>query len=88
MRRVLYGLFLLSRLLGEDSSVWEAIRRTMDDFIPDTLGIVTEFYDSYDPIPFGLSLKDTVAGIICLINYIFATLSGLLGALADRVRAR
>ena len=59
-RHMAYGLFLLSRLLGEDSSVWDAIRRTMDDLIPDTLGIVTEFYDSYDPIPFGLSLKGTV----------------------------
>ena len=59
-RHMAYGIFLLSRLLEEDSSVWEVIRGTMDDLIPDTLGIVTEFYDSYDPIPFGLSLKDTV----------------------------
>jgi ribonucleoside-diphosphate reductase beta chain len=59
-RHMAYGLFLLSRLLEEDANVWEAIRGTMDDLIPDTLGIVTEFYDSYDPIPFGLSLKDTV----------------------------
>jgi ribonucleoside-diphosphate reductase beta chain len=59
-RHMAYGLFLLSRLLGEDSSVWDAIRQTMDDLIPDTLGIVTEFYDSYDPIPFGLSLKSTI----------------------------
>jgi len=59
-RHMTYGLFLLSRLLGEDSSVWDAVRQTMDDLIPDTLGIVTEFYDSYDPIPFGLSLKATV----------------------------
>jgi ribonucleoside-diphosphate reductase beta chain len=59
-RHMAYGLFLLSRLLGQDPSVWDVIRHTMDDLIPDTLGIVTEFYDSYDPIPFGLSLKDTV----------------------------
>ena len=59
-RHMAYGLFYLSRLLGEDASVWDAIRRTMDDLIPDTLGIVTEFYDSYDPIPFGLSLNSTV----------------------------
>lgn len=59
-RHMAYGLFLLSRLLGEDASIWDAIRQTMDDLIPDTLGIVTEFYDSYDPIPFGLSLNATV----------------------------
>jgi len=59
-RHMAYGVFLLSRLLEEDANVWEAIRGTMDDLIPDTLGIVTEFYDSYEPVPFGLSLKDTV----------------------------
>jgi ribonucleoside-diphosphate reductase beta chain len=59
-RHMAYSLFLWSRLLERDSNVWEVIRGTMDDPIPDTLGIVTEFYDSYDPTPFGLSLKDTV----------------------------
>ena len=59
-RHMAYGIFMLSRLMGEDPEVWDVIRQTMDDLIPDTLGIVTEFYDSYDPIPFGLSLKDTV----------------------------
>ena len=59
-RHMAYGIFLLSRLMGEEPSVWDVIRQTMDDLIPDTLGIVTEFYDSYEPIPFGLALKDTV----------------------------
>jgi ribonucleoside-diphosphate reductase beta chain len=59
-RHMAYGIFLLSRLMGEDPDVWGVIRHTMDDLIPDTLGIVTEFYDSYDPAPFGLSLKDTI----------------------------
>ena len=59
-RHIAYGLFLLSRLMGEDPDVWGAIRSMMDDLIPDTLGIVTEFYDSYDPMPFGLALKDTI----------------------------
>lgn len=59
-RHMTYGLFLLSRLLGQDPDVWDAIRNMMDDLIPDTLGIVTEFYDSYDPMPFGLALKDTI----------------------------
>jgi ribonucleoside-diphosphate reductase beta chain len=59
-RHMAYGLFVLSRLLGEDTTVWDVLRRTMDDLIPDTLGIVTEFFDSYDPIPFGLTLASTV----------------------------
>jgi ribonucleoside-diphosphate reductase beta chain len=59
-RHMAYGLFLLSRLLGEDPSVWNVIRNSMDDLIPDTLGIVTEFFDSYYPIPFGLTMQSTV----------------------------
>ena len=59
-RHMEYGLFLLSRLVVEDSTVWDVLRRTIDDLIPDTLGIVTEFYDSYDPMPFGLSLQSTI----------------------------
>ena len=59
-RHMAYGLFLLSRLLGEDPSVWNVIRDSMDDLIPDTLGIVTEFFDSYHPIPFGLTMQSTV----------------------------
>jgi len=59
-RHMAYGVFRLARLLEEDAGVWDVISDTMDDLIPDTLGVVTEFYDPYDPIPFGLSLQSTI----------------------------
>lgn len=59
-RHMAYGIFRLSRLLTEDGGVWDVISDTMDDLIPDTLGVVTEFFDPYDPAPFGLSLQSTV----------------------------
>lgn len=59
-RHMAYGLFLLSRLVAEDSDVWTAVSRRMEELLPLTLGIVSEFFDAYDPMPFGISLDDTV----------------------------
>lgn len=59
-RHMAYGLFLLSRLVAEDDSVWGVIQRRMDELLPDTLGVVTEFFQPYDTMPFGLSLEATI----------------------------
>src|SRR2546427_13159080 len=59
-----YGLFLLSRLVAEDRKVWSALSRQMEELLPLTLGIVSEFFEPYAPMPFGLSLDDTVQDAI------------------------
>ncbi len=59
-RHMAYGLFLLARLVNTDSDVWGVIGRRMDALMPDTLGIVSEFFQPYDAVPFGLSLEATV----------------------------
>jgi len=59
-RHMAYGLFLLSRLVAEDREVWSGVSRRMEELLPLTLGIVSEFFEPYDPMPFGLSLDDTV----------------------------
>ncbi|HEX2646080.1 MAG TPA: R2-like ligand-binding oxidase, partial [Candidatus Dormibacteraeota bacterium] len=59
-RHMAYGQFLLSRLVATDADVWDAIGRRMDDLLPVTLGIVSEFFEPYDQMPFGLSLADTI----------------------------
>src|SRR3989449_4634038 len=63
-RHMAYGLFLLSRLVAEDRAVWTAVSRQMEELLPLTLGIVSEFFESYDPMPFGLSLDATVQDAI------------------------
>src|SRR6266550_3048354 len=63
-RHMSYGLFLLSRLVAEDRAVWSAVSRQMEELLPLTLGIVSEFFESYDPMPFGLSLDATVQDAI------------------------
>jgi ribonucleoside-diphosphate reductase beta chain len=59
-RHMAYGLFLLSRLVGADPKVWDAVSRCMDELLPLTLGVVSEFFEPYTPMPFGLRLEDTV----------------------------
>src|SRR3989449_8213762 len=63
-RHMAYGLFLLSRLVTEDGEVWSGVSRRMEELLPPTLGIVSEVFEPCDPMPFGLSLDDTVQDAI------------------------
>jgi len=75
-RHMAYGLFLLSRLVAEDPAVWSAVSRRMEELLPLTLGIVSEFFEAYDPVPFGLSLDDTVQDAIARFASRWAALEG------------
>src|SRR5207247_1410197 len=75
-RHMAYGLFLLSRLVAEDPAVWSAVSRRMEELLPLTLGIVSEFFEAYDPMPFGLSLDDTVQDAIARFASRWAALDG------------
>lgn len=63
-RHMAYGLFLLSRLVAADPHVWMAVSRRMEELLPLTLGIVSEFFEAYDPMPFGISLDETIQDTI------------------------
>jgi ribonucleoside-diphosphate reductase beta chain len=53
-RHIAYGIYLLSRLMAEDESLWGVIEETMTELLPITLSIVSETFASYTPVPFGL----------------------------------
>ena len=55
-RHIAYGVYLLSRLVAEDESVWGAIEERMEELRPLTDSIIRSGYESYpDGIsPFGL----------------------------------
>jgi ribonucleoside-diphosphate reductase beta chain len=59
-RHMAYSMFVLSRLVAADPNVWDAITRRMDYLLPYTLGIVNEFFQPYEVMPFGLTLQGTV----------------------------
>lgn len=57
-RHIAYGVFLLSRLLEEAPELWPLAERRMDDLLEPALGIVTETFALFEPMPFGLRLEE------------------------------
>ncbi len=58
-RHLAYGVFLLSRLVaagGDD--LWRLIEARMGRLLTPAIGIIGEFFASYDPMPFGLELEE------------------------------
>jgi ribonucleoside-diphosphate reductase beta chain len=60
-RHLTYGVYYLARLVAQDPVVWQAIERRMNVLLAVALGIITEFFEPYRPVPFGLTLEDTVS---------------------------
>ncbi|MEM7332866.1 MAG: R2-like ligand-binding oxidase [Chloroflexota bacterium] len=57
-RHIAYGIYLLSRLISEDASLWEVAQNTMNQLLPLGLGIISDVFSAYDPMPFGLKETD------------------------------
>jgi ribonucleoside-diphosphate reductase beta chain len=57
-RHIAYGIFLLSRLIAEDGSLWDIAEATMSALLMPALGVITEAFACYDPMPFGLKIED------------------------------
>lgn len=53
-RHIAYGIFLLSRLMAEDESLWDVVEGTMNELLPVALGMITEVFSQYETPPFGL----------------------------------
>src|SRR5205807_3625997 len=59
-RHIAYGVYLLSRLVAEDPSVWDVIEERMEELWPLTEAIIRSGYEAYpDGVnPFGLRLDE------------------------------
>jgi ribonucleoside-diphosphate reductase beta chain len=57
-RHIAYGVFLLSRLVAENSAIWEVIDTRMNELFPLTMGLIAETFDQYEDgvTPFGLEM--------------------------------
>lgn len=55
-RHIAYGIFLLSRLIAADDSLWDVAESTMNTLLLPALGVIQEGFAPYDPIPFGLQI--------------------------------
>lgn len=52
-RHIAYGIFLLSRLIANDDSLWQVVEDTMNTLLVPALGIIGETFAVYNPAPFG-----------------------------------
>jgi ribonucleoside-diphosphate reductase beta chain len=61
-RHIAYGVFLLSRLVAEHGDeVWESIQRRMGELMPLAISTISEIFEAYETMPFGLELGDFVS---------------------------
>jgi ribonucleoside-diphosphate reductase beta chain len=57
-RHIAYGIFLLSRLIAVDDTLWGVVEETVNELFAPALGIISEGLAPYDPPPFGLVESD------------------------------
>jgi ribonucleoside-diphosphate reductase beta chain len=59
-RHIAYGIFLISRLIAADDSLWAVVEETMNELLIPGLGVIGDAFACYDPIPFGLKEAEFV----------------------------
>ena len=69
-RHIAYGVFLISRLVAEDESLWDVVEQRMNELLPLALGVVQDSYtpreDDIVPVEgeepaFGLNVEEDMA---------------------------
>jgi ribonucleoside-diphosphate reductase beta chain len=73
-RHIAYGVFLLSRLVAEDNSLWDVIEARMGELLELSLGVIGDIFNRYDTMPFGLNIEE-------FFNYA----AGQFGKRSDRI---
>lgn len=57
-RHIAYGIYLISRLIAVDSTLWQVAEDAMNELLPLAMDIIGDAFTPYDPVPFGLSPAD------------------------------
>lgn len=57
-RHIAYGVFLLSRLIAADDSLWQIVEQRMSELILLAIGIIDDAFACYEVMPFGLVADD------------------------------
>jgi len=53
-RHIAYGIYLISRLVAEDASLWAVAEATLNSLLGSALGVVADTFARYPVMPFGL----------------------------------
>ncbi|NJM06144.1 R2-like ligand-binding oxidase [Candidatus Gracilibacteria bacterium] len=57
-RHIAYGIYLLSRLIAADDTLWDLIEERMNELLMYALGTIDEIFSAYETMPFGIQLDD------------------------------
>ncbi|MAT57480.1 MAG: ribonucleotide-diphosphate reductase [Ignavibacteriae bacterium] len=57
-RHIAYGVYLLAKSIKNDPSLFEKIEERMNSLFLIAMGIISEIFESYDEMPFGLKMED------------------------------
>ncbi len=57
-RHIAYGIYLLSRLVSADPSLWKVLEQTMAEMLEPALEIINETFGSYEVLPFNMRQED------------------------------
>jgi ribonucleoside-diphosphate reductase beta chain len=58
-RHIAFGVYLLSRLVGDDPGLWEVAETRMAELLPPALTFIEETFAGYGPVsPFGVRLEE------------------------------
>ncbi len=84
-RHIAYGIFLISRLVAQNPKLWDVAETTMNTLLMPALGVITEAFSLYDPVPFGLQLDEFTAFATMQFQKRFMRIAGSQGASLDDV---
>ena len=59
-RHIAYGIYLISRLIATDASLWDVAEAQMNELLMPAMSVIGEIFAMYDPVPFGLVEADFV----------------------------
>jgi len=57
-RHIAYGVYLLSRVMSENPSVWDTVESTMNDLLMPGMSVVEDILAPYDPVPFNVTREE------------------------------
>jgi len=57
-RHIAYGIYLLSRLIAADPTLWNAIEKRMNELLLSAMGVIGDAFSAYEKIPFGLKYDE------------------------------
>lgn len=84
-RHIAYGVYLLSRLIAADDSLWDELESTMNALLIPTVGVIGDAFACYDPVPFGLVEDDFMDYAMDQFSKRFARLENARGASLDEI---